>query len=55
MKKLSDAVRRGIGLEVISAEPFCFPRFLYIMIANLNWNRTARINGIKPADLYRRL
>ena len=55
MKKLSDAVRRGTGLEVISAEPFCFPRFLYIMIANLNWNRTARINGIKPADLYRRL
>ncbi len=55
MFRLSDAVRRGTRLEVISAEPFCFPRFLYIMIANLNWNRTARINGIRPADLYRRL
>ena len=28
MFRLSDAVRRGTRLEVISAEPFCFPRFL---------------------------
>ena len=37
------------------AEPFAFPRSLYILIANTNWNRTARLNGIKPGDLYRRL
>lgn len=35
--------------------PGNFPRWLYIQIANRNWNRTARRNGIRPRDLYRQL
>ena len=55
MDKLAEAIRQGIKTEDIFAEPFCFPRSLYIEIANTNWNRTAKKNGIKPEDLYRRL
>ena len=36
----------------IYAEPFAFPRWLYVLIANTNWNRTSRKNGIKTKDMY---
>ena len=55
MGKLAEAVRLGAKTEDIYTEPFGFPRSLYIRIANTNWNRTAKQNGISPADLYRRL
>lgn len=55
MSRLAEAVRRGAKTEDIYTEPFCFPRSLYIRIANTNWNRTAKQNGISPEDLYRRL
>ncbi|MCR5449777.1 MAG: hypothetical protein K6F23_10305 [Solobacterium sp.] len=55
MKKLVSAVEQGETVTDIYAEPFMFPRSLYIRIANTNWNRTARKNGITPKDLYRRL
>ena len=53
--RLADAIRQGSKIEELYAEPFCFPRSLYIKIANTNWNRTAKQNGISPQDLYRRL
>ena len=53
--KLAEAVRLGTETEDIFAEPFCFPRSLYIWIANTNWNALAKRNGISPKDLYRRL
>ena len=55
MRTLADAIRGGAIIEDIYAEPFHFPRSLYIKIANTNWNRTAKRNGLKPDDLYRRL
>lgn len=55
MKKLVSAVEQGETVTDIYAEPFMFPRSLYIRIANTNWNRTAKKNGITPKDLYRRL
>ena len=30
----------------------CIP--LYVWIANTNWNRTSRENGIKPKDMFTR-
>ncbi len=36
----------------IYAEPFAFPRRLYVWIANASWNRTSRKNGIKPKDMF---
>jgi len=36
----------------IYAEPFAFPRWLYVWIANTNWNHTSRKNGIKPEDMF---
>ena len=55
MSTLADAILRGAKMEEIYTEPFRFPRSLYIKIANTNWNRTAKRNGIKLDDLYRRL
>lgn len=55
MRCLAEAIDRGGKTEDIYAEPYGFPRSLYIRIANSNWNRTAKKNGISPKDLYRRL
>lgn len=55
MDNLADAIRRRAPLGEVYAEPCAFPRSLYIEIANRNWNRTARKNGLRPQDLYRRL
>ena len=55
MKRLAKAVNSGSMLADIFAEPYAFPRALYIAIANLSWNRTARANGLRPGDLVRRL
>ena len=52
---LAEAITAGRAAGDIYAEPYRFPRSLYIWIANTNWNRTARRNGIKPEDMYRRL
>ena len=55
MEQLAKAVNSGSTLSDIFAEPYAFPRALYIAIANLSWNRTARANGLRPGDLFRRL
>ena len=53
--RLAEAIREGSNTEDIFAEPFMFPRILFMLIANYSWNVNARKNGIKPAELYRRL
>ena len=55
MKRLAGAIDNGTVTDDIYAEPFCFPRSLYIGIANKGWERMARANGIRPEDLYRQL
>ena len=55
LNQLACAVDSGEATDEIYAEPYHFPRSLYILIANTNWNRTARKNGIRPEDLYRQL
>ena len=55
MDKLAKAIHAGGAISDIFAEPYAFPRALYIAIANANWNRTAKANGLQPSDLYRRL
>ena len=55
MDRLAEAIDSGGFMEDLYKEPYRFPRPLYIWIANTNWNRTAKKNGIRPEDLYRRL
>ena len=55
MTRLQEAIDAGRKMEDFLAEPYRFPRWLYISIANTNWNRTAKKNGIRPEDLYRQL
>ena len=52
---LARAIDGGKAMADVYAEPFLFPRRLYLWIANVNWNRLARQNGIPPRALYRRL
>ena len=54
-RRRTDAIRRGAALGEIYAEPAGFPRSLFIRIANKNWERLARKNGLAPEELYRRL
>ncbi len=53
--RLAAAINSEAVLEDIYAEPHHFPRWLYLLIANTNWNRLAKKAGIKPKDLYKRL
>ena len=52
MDVLVRAVDSTETMPDVYAEPFAFPRRLYIWIANTNWNRTSRKNGIKPEDMF---
>ena len=54
MDRLVSAIDSGEAMADIYAEPFAFPRWLYVWIANTNWNRTSRKNGIKPKDMFTR-
>ena len=55
MDLLARAVNSESRTYDIYAEPKGFPKWLFIQIANTNWNRTAKQNGIDPKDLYRQL
>ena len=55
MDALAAAIDAGAAAGEIYAGLRAFPRSLYILIANMNWNRTARKNGLRPKELYRRL
>lgn len=52
---LAETINGNSVMEDVFAEPYLFPRRLYIAIANTNWIRLAAKAGIKPKDLYRRL
>lgn len=54
MDRLVQAIDNSEAIGDIYAEPFAFPRWLYVLIANTNWNRTSRKNGIRPKDMYTR-
>jgi len=55
IEALRAAIEAGQPAGEILAEPWKFPRSLYLYIANTSWNRGARKNGMKPKDLYRKL
>ena len=55
MSCLQEAVNNGNKIEDLYTEPYGFPRWLYLEIANRNWNNLAKKNGLKPEDLYRKL
>ncbi|MBR6472623.1 MAG: flavodoxin family protein [Firmicutes bacterium] len=55
MERLAAAINSGAKMDDVYAEPFMFPRWLYILVANTNWNRLAKSAGNKPEDLYRQL
>ena len=52
--RLAEAVNNSAAMDDVFAEPYLFPRWLYLAIANTNWNRLAKTAGIKPKDLYRK-
>lgn len=54
MDQLVRSIDNAEAMADIYAEPFAFPRWLYVWIANTNWNRTSRKNGIKPKDMFTR-
>ena len=54
MDRLARSIDNAEAMADIYAEPFAFPRWLYVWIANTNWNRTSRKNGIKPKDMFTR-
>ncbi len=53
--RLASVIDEDGTMEDVFTQPSCFPRPLYIAIANAGWNRMAKQNGLKPADLYRQL
>lgn len=55
IEHLARAINHEVKMEDVFAEPHHFPRWLYIALANTNWNRLAKKAGIKPKDLYRKL
>ncbi len=55
MKRLAEALDAGLPAEDLFAEPFCFPRWLYIRIANSGWQKMARANGLDPEELFRKI
>lgn len=52
MDRLVQAVDSAGSIDDIYAEPFGFPRWLFVWIANTSWNRSSRKNGIKPKDMF---
>lgn len=52
MDRLVLSIDSKEAMEDIYAEPFAFPRWLYVWIANTSWNRTSRKNGIRPKDMF---
>ncbi len=55
LQKLAGAIDTGTSLQEIYTGPRFLPRPLFVFIANQSWNGEAKQNGIRPADLYRRL
>lgn len=54
IEQLTGDIRNAKSGGTILTEPN-FPRFLYKMAAHMGWRKSARKNGLKPADLKRRI
>ena len=52
--EVARAIKGGTSISDIYADAYKFPRFLYMLAANLGWPKGAKANGIKPKELYRR-
>lgn len=52
--RMIECIETGKAFDDYYANANGFPRFAYIMIANRNWVRQIKANGMKKADLYRR-
>ena len=52
LEKLTEAVEGCEKMGEVYAEPYHFPRALFMVIANKSWNITARRNGLKPGDMF---
>ena len=55
MDLLACAINSESKTYDIYAEPKGFPKWLFIQIANVNWDRKAKKNGIDPKEMYRQL
>ena len=55
LDRLAKAINEESAISDVFAEPYAFPHTLYIAVANMSWHRTAKANGLRPSDLYRRL
>ena len=53
LAKLSEAINKDQKAGDLYAGPKGFPRCCYMFIANSNWPRGGRKNGLKRKDLYR--
>ena len=53
--RLAKAVNRKVAMGDVFAEPYMFPRWLYLAAANSNWSRIAKKAGLRPKDLYKRV
>lgn len=51
LSALGDHVQSGERMEDICAQPFLFPRWLYIQIANRSWDLSALSAHMKPSAL----
>lgn len=51
MEKLAGAIRNGDKAGDIYADVQGFPRWMYMMMANMNWPRAGKMNGLKKGEL----
>lgn len=53
IKKLAEAINSSKEIEDIYADAYRFPRFLYMLAANMGWPKAGKNNGLKRKDLLR--
>ena len=51
MEKLAGAIRNGDKAGDIYADVQGFPRWMYMMMANMNWPRAGKMNGLKRREI----
>ena len=47
LKRLAQAITATDEVEDLYVDPFLFPRWLYILIANVNWQRLKKAAGTR--------
>lgn len=51
LAELAAKIETGSKMTEKKVQPFLFPRWLYILVANISWDRQAIAQGMKPSDL----